>query len=125
VSASAGSELATLAGSENGLVLRTVRTFFEGNKTTWTGKLHAAVGLLGLWQLRRDFDHALREQRADIALCTFQSIWDLAALPALQRWEKPFILILHAAKFHPGDYYPFRERVLGGPFAAIFLQWNI
>jgi glycosyltransferase involved in cell wall biosynthesis len=111
VSASAGSELAMLAGSENGMVLRTVRTF-EGNKTTWTGKLRATMGLLGLWQLGRDFGHQLREQQADIALCTFQSIWDLAAIPALQRWAKPFILILHDAKFHPGDYYPFRELVL-------------
>src|SRR5262249_25368755 len=85
VSASAGSELAMLACSENGMVLRTVRTF-EGNKTTWTGKLHAAMGLLGLWQLGRDFGHQLLEQKPDIALCTFQSIWDLAAVPALQRW---------------------------------------
>lgn len=101
MSASAGSELAMLAGSENGIV----------------GKLRAAMGLLGLWQLSHDFGHQLREQQADVALCTFQSI---AAIPALQQWAKPFILILHDAKFHPGDYYPFRERVLGGPFAAIF-----
>jgi glycosyltransferase involved in cell wall biosynthesis len=111
VSASAGSELAMLAGSQKGMVVRTVRTF-EGNKTTWIGKLRAARGVLGLWQLGRDFAHQLCEQQADIALCTFQSIWDLAAIPALRRWPKPFILILHDATFHPGDYYPFRELVL-------------
>jgi hypothetical protein len=68
VSASAGSELAMLAGSENGIV----------------GKLRAAMGLLGLWQLGHAFGHQLREQQADVALCTFQSIWDLAAIPALR-----------------------------------------
>lgn len=105
VSASAGSELATLAGSENGLVLRTVRTF-EGHKTT--GKLYAAMGRLGLWQLGRDCANS----QADIALCTFQSIWDLAALPALQRWAKP-------CQVSPRRLLPI-SCVLGGPFAAIF-----
>lgn len=35
----------------------------------------------------------------------FQSIWNLAALPALRQWAKPLIHILHDAKFHPGNYY--------------------
>jgi glycosyltransferase involved in cell wall biosynthesis len=47
-----------------------------------------------------------------VSICTFQSIWDLAAIPILRRHASRFILILHDAKLHPGDYYPFRESVL-------------
>jgi glycosyltransferase involved in cell wall biosynthesis len=111
VSASAGSQLAMLADSDKNIVLRTVRTF-EGNKASWTGKVSAASGLLGLWQLARDFRRILNERQTDIAICAFQSIWDLAAIPTLRRHANRFILILHDAKLHPGDYYPFRESVL-------------
>ncbi|MFZ3327390.1 MAG: glycosyltransferase family 4 protein [Methylocella sp.] len=111
VSASEGSQLAMLADSDKNIVLRTVRTF-EGNKASWTGKVSAATGLLGLWQLARDFRGILTERQTDVAICTFQSIWDLAAIPILRWHANRFILILHDAKFHPGDYYPFRESVL-------------
>jgi glycosyltransferase involved in cell wall biosynthesis len=111
VSASEGSELAMLAGSDKDITLRTVRTFY-GNKTSWAGKLEAAFALLRLRQLARDFRSVLREQQTDVAICTFQSIWDLATIPILRKHASRFILILHDAKFHPGDYYPFRESVL-------------
>jgi glycosyltransferase involved in cell wall biosynthesis len=111
VSASTGSQLARLADSDKNIVLRTVRTF-QGDKTSWTGKVSAATGLLGLWQLARDFRRILNERQTDVALCAFQSIWDLAAIPILRRHANRFILILHDAKLHPGDHYPFRESVL-------------
>ena len=111
VSASTGSQLAMLADSDKNIVLRTVRTF-DGNKASWTGKVSAATGLLGLPRLARDFRKILSERPTDVAICTFQSIWDVAAIPILRRHASRFILILHDAKFHPGDYYPFRESVL-------------
>jgi glycosyltransferase involved in cell wall biosynthesis len=111
VSASTGSQLAMLADSDKNIVLRTVRTF-EGDKTSWTGKASAALAILRLTQLARDFRRMLGERQTDVAICTFQSIWDLAAIPILRRHTSRFILILHDAKFHPGDYYPVRESVL-------------
>jgi len=111
VSAANGSQLAQLAESERTVDLDTVRTF-EGDKTTWTGKLRAVTALLGVWQLARDFRRILRERHIDVAICTFQSVWDLAAIPVLRRWPSRFILVLHDAKLHPGDYYPFRASVM-------------
>jgi glycosyltransferase involved in cell wall biosynthesis len=112
VSAARGSELASLAGSDANIAVRLVRTF-EGEKLSAAGKLAAAVGLLGLPRLARDFRRSLAEGPAEVAICTFQSIWDVAAIPILRRHTSRFILILHDAKFHLGDHYPFRESVLG------------
>ena len=111
VSAAEGSQLAMLAGADKNIALRTVRTF-HGDKTSWAGKLNAALALFSLWQLARDFRGILSERQTDVAICTFQSIWDLPAIPVLRRHANRFILILHDAKMHPGDNYPFRESVL-------------
>lgn len=117
VSASEGSELASLTESEKSLNLRTVRTF-EGNKTTWRGKLNAALALFSMPRLASDFREIHCEGSTDVAICTFQSIWDLAAIPTLRRRESRFILILHDAEFHPGDSYPLRQKILGWEVAA-------
>ncbi|WP_162180371.1 glycosyltransferase family 4 protein [Methylocapsa aurea] len=117
VSASEGSQLAILTTSMKDVALRKVRTF-HGDKTSWRGKLNAALALLGLWQLARDFRGILNERRTDVAICAFQAIWDVAAIPVLRRRASRFILILHDAKFHPGDYYPFRASVLGWEIAS-------
>lgn len=111
VSGAEGSELAALAASDPDLTSRNVQTF-RGDKHTRIGKLKAALALLRLVQLAFDFRAILNERRIDVALCPFQSIWDLAAIPILRRRSGRFILVLHDAKFHPGDYYPFRTSVL-------------
>jgi glycosyltransferase involved in cell wall biosynthesis len=111
VSAAEGSQLSRLAGSDTNIAVREVRTF-QGDKTSPSGKLRAVLGLLGLPGLARDFRKILSERSTDVAMCTMQSIWDVAAIPSLRRQTSRFILILHDAKLHPGDYYPFRESVM-------------
>jgi hypothetical protein len=59
VSASEGSELAMLAGSDKDITLRTVRTFY-GNKTSWAGKLQAAFALLRLRQISTRFSLSVK-----------------------------------------------------------------
>ncbi|WP_198411791.1 glycosyltransferase family 4 protein [Microvirga flavescens] len=111
LAAAEGSELAALAQSIPDVPLWAMQTF-RGDKTTWAGKLAAARGLFGLPRLKRQFQRALRESSADVAICTMQSIWDAATLALLRRRVKRFIFVLHDAKLHPGDWYPFRQLVI-------------
>ena len=117
VSASEGSQLAMFASSDKDLTLRMVRTF-NRDKASWAGKADAALGLLRLRQLALDFRAMLDECQPDVVICTLQSIWDLAVIPVLRKRANRFILILHDAKMHPGDNYPFRESVLRWEVAA-------
>jgi hypothetical protein len=110
VSAAEATQLAELVGSDANIAIRKVRTF-EGDKTSVAGKLGAVLGLIGLPRLARDFRRILSERPTDVAICTMPSIWDVAAVPILRQHTSRFILILHDAQLHPGDYYPFRETV--------------
>jgi len=112
VSAATSSDLARDINERTDLPLQSVKTFI-GNKASWSGKLAAGLGLLGLPRLGAEFSGALNEFRPDVALCAFQSIWDLAALPVLRRAASRFVLVLHDAEPHPGDRYPMRAAVLG------------
>jgi glycosyltransferase involved in cell wall biosynthesis len=111
VSAAEGSDLEALAEAMDGITLTTVRTF-RGHKQSLAGKLAALGGLLGLARLGSDFRRSLAASRADVVICTMQSIWDLAAFRTLRRHANQFVLVLHDAHFHPGDNYPGRTEVL-------------
>ncbi len=117
ISASRGSQLEEMAGALPGVSLHTVTTF-EGDKATLAGKLRAALGLLRLPLIGRDFARSLRADQADVALCTMQSIWDAATLPLLRRHARRFVLILHDARMHPGENQFYRDAVLARQVAA-------
>jgi glycosyltransferase involved in cell wall biosynthesis len=85
---------------------------FKGDKFTLRGKLAATKGLTRLPVIAHRFLRMLAENRTDVALCGFQSIWDVATLPILARGSVRSVLVLHDAFFHPGDEYPFRHNVL-------------
>ena len=93
-------------------------SIFSGDKQKLSGQLSAALALLKLPRIGFDFKRALDQFQPDLTLCSFQSIWDLAALPVLHRSKKPFVLFLHDAEPHPGDRYPFRTKVLEWQIAA-------
>lgn len=93
-------------------------SIFTGDKQKLSGQLSAALALLKLPRIGFDFKRALDQFQPDLTLCSFQSIWDLAALPVLQRSKQPFVLFLHDAEPHPGDRYPFRAKVLEWQIAA-------
>ncbi len=112
VSAATSSDLARDITDGTDLPLQSVRTF-EGDKASWSGKLAAGFALLGLPRIGAEFSGAMAEFGPDVALCAFQSIWDLAALPVLRRAASRFVLVLHDAEPHPGDRYPMRGAVLG------------
>jgi glycosyltransferase involved in cell wall biosynthesis len=111
VSSALGSDLDKLTRGRMDISTDTVSTF-EGEKSTLRGRLAAVMGLAGLPKIAYQFNRLLSKNRIDLALCTFQSIWDAATLPALMRGPVHFILILHDAFFHPGDEYPVRHFVL-------------
>jgi len=87
-------------------------SIFSGDKQKLSGQISAALALLKLPRIGFDFKKALDEFRPDLALCSFQSIWDLAALPVLKQSSKPFVLFLHDAEPHPGDRYPLRAKAM-------------
>lgn len=116
-SAAVGSELAAGLLAEPGVPLHQVRTF-SGDKASLSGKLAAASGLLRLPRIGREFSGLLEARPGTLALCAFQSIWDAAAIPALSRRQGRFLLVLHDARFHPGDSYPLRTSVLRRQVAA-------
>jgi glycosyltransferase involved in cell wall biosynthesis len=111
VSSASRSDLTALTSSDDTLVRYSVTTF-EGDKSTWQGKVAAGLGLLGLPKISRDFDHSIIHFKPDLLVCAFQSIWDFAALPVISKNKLPFVLVLHDAEPHPGDSYPMRHRVL-------------
>jgi len=112
ISAASASDLARDMSACVDLPVQSVK-IFEGDKAKLSGKLAAGFALLSLPRIGAEFSGALDEFRPDVALCAFQSIWDLAALPVLRRAASRFVLILHDAEPHPGDRYPMRSMVLG------------
>jgi len=112
ISAASSSDLEREISGSTDLPLQSVR-IFEGNKASLSGKLAAGFALLGLPRIGAEFFGAMEEFRPDVALCAFQSIWDLAALPVLRRAASRFVLVLHDAEPHPGDRYPMRGVVMG------------
>jgi glycosyltransferase involved in cell wall biosynthesis len=115
--------LSSARGSDLGQIVKnlrlpneTVRTF-EGDKATFRGKLAAAIGLAGILLISLKFRRILRKHSVEVALCTFQSIWDVATLPVLAYGSVRSVLILHDAFFHPGDGYPFRHHILRAQIA--------
>ncbi|MEN9753802.1 MAG: hypothetical protein RLZ07_184, partial [Pseudomonadota bacterium] len=87
-------------------------SIFSGDKQKLSGQISATLALLKLPRIGFDFKKALDQFQPDLALCSFQSIWDLAALPVLKRSSKPFVLFLHDAEPHPGDRYPLRAKAM-------------
>ncbi|NBU14548.1 MAG: glycosyltransferase, partial [Alphaproteobacteria bacterium] len=87
-------------------------SIFTGDKQTLSGRISAACALLKLPRIGFDFKNALDQFKPDLALCSFQSIWDLAALPVLKHSACPFVLCLHDAEPHPGDRYPLRAKAM-------------
>lgn len=112
VLAATSSDLAREIRDHTDLPLHSVK-IFEGNKALLSGKLAAGLALLGLPRIGAHFSGAFDEFKPDVALCAFQSIWDVAALPVLRRTASRFVLVLHDAEPHPGDRYPMRSAVLG------------
>jgi glycosyltransferase involved in cell wall biosynthesis len=108
LSAPEGSELESLGRMLPDVPMWTVRTFAgNGFAKRWA----AVRAVMELPILARRFQEIVNEVAPDVALCTFQSIWDLATLMTLRRKERRFLLILHDARVHPGDWYPFRETI--------------
>jgi glycosyltransferase involved in cell wall biosynthesis len=111
VSVAAKSDFARDMDKETGIPVQSVVTF-QGDKARLSGKFSAGFALLGLPRIGAEFSGAMKEFQPDVALCAFQSIWDLAALPILRRSASRFVLVLHDAEPHPGDRYPFRKTVM-------------
>ena len=87
-------------------------SIFEGDKRSLSGLISAGLALLKLPRIAYDFEKIIDQAKPDIMMCSFQSIWDLAALPLLRRSKIPFVLVLHDAEPHPGDRYPMRAQAL-------------
>lgn len=111
VSYAEGSEFAIGSGLPDTVGTHPVRTF-RGDKRRLAGRLAAGLALLRLPWIARALSSALGPSPDSLALCTFQSIWDAGATGFLRRRVGRFVLVLHDAKFHPGDGYPFRSHVL-------------
>jgi glycosyltransferase involved in cell wall biosynthesis len=111
ISSAYGSDLYAGVQDMSDVVHAPVATF-DGNKSTWRGKISAAIGLAGLPMIAYRFFRMVRANRIEVALCTFQSIWDVATLPVLAHGPVRSVLILHDAFFHPGDEYPLRHLLL-------------
>jgi len=90
----------------------TAVSIFNGDKSKLSGKISAALALLKLPRLGFEFKSIRDDFQPDLHLCSFQSIWDLAALPVLKNGRQPYILCLHDAVPHPGDDYPFRSTAI-------------
>ncbi|WP_246725600.1 glycosyltransferase family 4 protein [Beijerinckia sp. L45] len=88
-----------------------VRTF-RGRKGSFGGSTAAFFGMLGTIARARTFARILTARSPGVMICTFQSIWDLAALPVLRKTAGRCILILHDAAFRSGDRYPLRSAIL-------------
>ena len=116
VAAASGGDLAADARAA-GFVVDTVSTF-EGRRATFGGRASAALAALRAPLMGLAFAATLRRHRVDVVICAMQTIWDVAALPALRATRVPFLLILHDARFRDGDRYPLRQRVLAGEVAA-------
>jgi glycosyltransferase involved in cell wall biosynthesis len=111
LSSASKSDLFSISKTLGNINIETINTF-EGNKNTLAGKLAAGAGLAGLPLITFRFRQILQRHRIQVALCTFQSIWDIATLPVLGLASVRSVLILHDAFFHPGDRYPLRQYVL-------------
>jgi glycosyltransferase involved in cell wall biosynthesis len=111
LSVSRGSELDDFSQALPRVETHAVTTF-NGSKGTWRGKIAAAAAVLRIPRIMTQFRQQLAEINPDVVICTMQSIWDAAAIRALRRQSGRFILVLHDAKFHPGDTYPGRSLVL-------------
>jgi glycosyltransferase involved in cell wall biosynthesis len=85
---------------------------FRGRKGTLNGRAAALLGMLGTLARTRRFARILAVRRPTVMICTFQSIWDIAALPVLRKASGRCILILHDAAFRSGDRYPLRSMIL-------------
>jgi glycosyltransferase involved in cell wall biosynthesis len=101
VSASQGSELHELMQTL-GVPTNVVPTF-NGDKSSGRGRASAAFGVLRLPSIGRNFGKLLAERRIDVALCTMQTIWDIATLPGSSRRDTRTVMVLHDAFIHPGD----------------------
>jgi glycosyltransferase involved in cell wall biosynthesis len=110
VSASLGSELHDLSRTL-GVPTYEVATF-DGDKSSWRGRASAVLNIARLPTIARGFRKLLAEQRIDVALCTMQTIWDVATLRASSGTDTRVVLVLHDAFFHPGDGYWLRSAVL-------------
>ena len=111
VSSVGESDLTRLVSGLDDVRISTIHTF-RGDKFSRRGRLSAALGLAGLPRITWQFRRTVRDNDVEVAVCSFQSIWDAATLPVLAFGSVRFVLILHDAFFHPGDEYPFRHFVL-------------
>jgi len=111
ISAASESDLANNLRGQDTLPSTSV-AIFNGDKSKLSGKLSAAMALFKLPFIGSDFKSIRDSFQPDLQLCSFQSIWDLAALPVLKSGKQPYILCLHDAAPHPGDDYPFRSTAL-------------
>ena len=107
-----GSELAAICGG----CLRTVPRLPGRGEASGNGV--ALRGWLGALRLPDAFARLLDEVRPDVAVCTFQTVWDVALVPLL-RWRGiRYVLVLHDSWFRTGDAYPLRSWSLARQISA-------
>ena len=112
ISCARDAELQALMLSELPEVPTESVTTFYGSKGGWRGRIHAALALRRLPTNALRFRRILSRYRIDVALCVQNSVWDAATLYALRYGSTRFMFIMHDATVHPGDEYPFRNKIM-------------
>ncbi|WP_448204528.1 glycosyltransferase family 4 protein [Azospirillum sp. sgz302134] len=83
----------------------------QGQRGSLKGILDAALAVPRVMALGGSFGRYLEENKIDIVLSTMGTIWHPTMLRPIRRSGASFVHIVHDAVAHPGDYYPFREKM--------------
>jgi glycosyltransferase involved in cell wall biosynthesis len=83
---------------------------------TYTDLKGFALGFLRLPAIARQIGAFIRQQRAEIALCTMVHLWNPLLVGAIKRAGAANALVVHDAAPHPGDNHLWRGLLLRNDF---------